>query len=76
MRYLVEIGKPKGAGGGLSKLKAKEALIVARQLRGFGHQDVHIVDANSGAPVPEAELERLLEVKKITRWSNNRKMLY
>jgi hypothetical protein len=61
MRYLVEIGKPRGASGGLSKLKAEEALVVARQLRESGHQDIQIINAKTGEPVTEAELEGHLD---------------
>ena len=56
MRYLVEVGPHRGTGGGLSKLSAAEALIVVRELRKRGIQDVHIVDAKRGEAVTEAEL--------------------
>lgn len=59
MRFLVEVGKPRGAGGGLSKLRANEALIVFRELTERGLKGVWIVDAKTGEAVTEADLERL-----------------
>lgn len=64
MRFLVEVGKPRGAGGGLSKLRAEDALIVFRELRERGLKNVHVVDAKTGEAVEEADLEKIARKKE------------
>lgn len=60
MRYFVDVGKIMGARGGLSQLNVEEALIVARQLRLAGIQDVHIYNVKTGVRVSEADVELAL----------------
>ncbi len=60
MKFFVDVGKPRGAGGGLSQLNAQDALIVARQLRLAGVQDVYICHVKTGARVTENDLEAAL----------------
>jgi hypothetical protein len=63
VKYFVEAGRLGGSGGGLSKLNAAEAISVARQLQEHGVSDIHIVEAKHGAPVTEADLERIAQSK-------------
>jgi hypothetical protein len=63
--FFVEVGEPKGASGGLSKLRAQEALIVARCLRQNGVQDLRIYDARSGASLTENQLKAIAETERI-----------
>jgi hypothetical protein len=60
MRFLIEAGKVTGAAGGLSKMTAWEALIVARELRTHGIEDIRIYNVKTGTPATETELEELL----------------
>jgi hypothetical protein len=60
MKFFVDIGKPNGARGGLSQLNAKDALMVAHQLRLAGVQDVYIQHVKTGARVAEADLEAFI----------------
>ena len=66
MRFLIQAGKVTSAGGGLSQMSAQEALIVARELRRHGIDDVQIYNVETCTPTTEGELAQLLPRRRQT----------
>jgi hypothetical protein len=63
MKYFVEFGQVTTAGGGLSKLNAKEAMILAKEFHRLRLQNVRIFNAKSFREVSLAELEQTVKRK-------------